>query len=91
MGKRIFLTCLVAFRKPLSSAKMLPQKRPFEEEVVDDGLDKVLLQSEDEHERQAVCDLDGRLDEVLSQALDMIEEAMDGGYHGHVQNWRPLC
>ena len=54
---------------------MLPQKRPFEEEVVDDDLDEVLSQSEDKYERH-VCDLGDGLDEIFSQAVDMIEEAI---------------
>ena len=35
--------------------------------------------------------VDNSLDEILSQVVDMIEEAMDGGYHGHVRNCRPLA
>ena len=54
---------------------MLPQKHPFEEKVVDDGLDVVLSQSEDEYKRQA-GDLGVGLDEILSQPVNMIEEAI---------------
>ena len=50
---------------------MLPQKHPFE----DDGLDVVLSQSEDEYKRQA-GDLGVGLDEILSQPVNMIEEAI---------------
>ena len=38
-------------------------------------MDEVLSQSEDEYKRQ-VCDLGVGLDEILSQPVDMIEEAI---------------
>ena len=50
----------------------------FEMVIQDDGLDEVLYKSVLDKYEQEVCEIDGGLDGILYQSLDMFEEEMKG-------------